>query len=403
MSQLMNRLCKCTVAVATAALVVAPAASADDWVAKWSNGHKIENKDKGHKLKFGGRIMSDWHISDEDASLGGPDTDGTEFRRARLFFSGTVYDRIEFKAQYDFVGGAEFRDMWIAVKQKWDGGKGKFKIGHFKEYYSLEEQTSSKYITFLERSMPVNAFAPGRNSGIGFEGQSGDNFNYGFGYFYDSDDFGESVDEDRTNLTGRVVWRPVFDDGNIFHIGVGAHLRDYGDGTARFRVRPEQHLTDRFVDTGSFSADEATFLNLELAGVFGSFWAAGEYHTVDVDAPLFGDPTFDGLYLQAGYFLTGESRAYKTSSGAFNRIKPDSNFGDGGGAWEIAFRFSTIDLSDEAISGGEEDNLSLALNWYLNPVTRLMLNYVTAEVDNDAAGEPEGDADYIMLRAQIDF
>ena len=73
-----------------AALLLAPVAVADDWVAKWSNGHKIENGDKGHKLKFGGRIMADYQFADSDTFTV---EDGFEFRRARLFFSGTIYER----------------------------------------------------------------------------------------------------------------------------------------------------------------------------------------------------------------------------------------------------------------------------------------------------------------------
>lgn len=376
-----------------ALLILAPAAQADDWVSKWSNGHKIENSDKGHKLKFGGRLMADFQFADVDDSLG-DEEDGFEFRRARLFMSGTVYNNVQFKVQYDFAGGdADFKDAWLALKQDW----GKIKIGHFKEHFSLEELTSSKYITFLERSLPVAAFAPSRNSGVAIEGKSGNKFNWGVGYYYDANGFGVSTSEDRTNLTGRIAFRPLYDDGNLFHIGIGASLKDY-DGSTRFRTRPESHFTGRYVDTGTFAADDATLLNLELATVMGPWWAAAEYITVDVDSAANGDPSFDGFYVQTGFFLTGESRAFKTSSGAFNRIKPNANWGsDGGGAWELKARYSTIDLTDGAINGGEEDNFSVGLNWYLNPVTRLMIDYVSADVDD------VGDANFILVRWAIDF
>ncbi len=380
-------------AALAALLALAPAAQADDWVAKWSNGHKIESKEKGHKLKFGGRLQADFQFADVDEQVA-TEEDGFEFRRARLFMSGTVYGNVEFKVQYDFAGGdADFKDAWLALKQDW----GKIKIGHFKEHFSLEELTSSKYISFLERSLPVQAFAPSRNSGVGFEGKNGDKFNWGVGYYYDSDDFGVSTSEDATNFTGRVAFRPVYEEGSLFHIGIGATIKDY-DGTTRVRVRPESHFTGRYVDTGTFAADGATNLNLELATVQGPFWAAAEYFTSDVDAPASGDPSFGGFYVQAGYFLTGESRAFKTSEGAFDRIKPSANWGkDGSGAWEIKARYSTLDLNDAAIAGGEETNISVGLNWYPNPVTRLMLDYINADVDD------VGDANFILMRWQVDF
>lgn len=382
-----------TTALAAAALfALAPAVQADDWVSKWSNGHKIENKDKGHKLKFGGRLMADYTFADVDDSLGGQD-DGFEFRRARIFFSGTVYDRVEFKVNYDFAGGdADFKDVYIALKQDW----GKVKFGHFKEHFSLEEMASSKYITFLERPTPTQAFAPSRNSGVALEGAVDDAINWGVGYYYDADGFGDSTNEDATNLTGRIGWRPFYEDEAYLHVGAAVTFKDH-PGSVRYRARPEAHLADRYVNTGTFAADDTTIFNAEIAGATGPFWYAGEYYSADVSASAFGDPTFSGYYASAGYFLTGETRPFKTSAGAWNRVKPNSNFGEGGGAWEVAARFSNIDLTDAGISGGEQDGLTVALNWYLNPVTRLMIDYVTADVDDI------GDASFFLVRWQVDF
>ncbi|MEM8964657.1 MAG: porin, partial [Acidobacteriota bacterium] len=88
----------------------------------------------------------------------------------------------------------------------------------------------------------------------------------------------------------------------------------------------------------------------------------------------------------------------KNSSGSWNRIKPNANWGmGGGGAWEIAGRYSNINLNDGNISGGEMDVFTLALNWYPNPATRLMINYVLSDVDG------VGEADFILLRLQFDF
>lgn len=382
--------------ILAALLVLAPAAQADDWVAKWSNGHKIENSDKGHKLKFGGRVMADFQFADVDDNIANEEN-GFEFRRARLFFSGTVYGNVEFKVNYDFAGGdADFKDVWIGFKQDW----GKIKIGHYKENFSIEEMMSSKYLSFLERSLPVQAFAPSRNSGVGLEGSQGDTLNWGVGYFYDADGFGDSTSEDATNFTGRIGYRPVYENkgANMFHIGAAFHLRDF-DSTARFRARPESHFAGRYVDTGSFVADSATILGLELATVQGPWWGAAEYITADVDASSVGDPTFGGFYVQTGYFLTGEHRAFKPSGGVFNRIKPNANWGkDGGGAWEIKARYSTLDLTDGAIAGGEQDNFSVGVNWYVNPVIRLLVDYVSADVDG-----VDGDANFILVRWQVDF
>lgn len=386
-------------ACALAALALVPAASAqDDWSVKWSNGHTMVSEDKAFSLKFGGRIQADYTFVSEDDELSDlVEGDGFEFRRARLFFEGTVYERIEFKAQYDFAGAGDptFKDVWIGI----DSDAGLLQFGHFKEPFSLEELTSSKYLAFLERSMPVEAFAPSRNAGVGFSG-GGETINYGVGAFYDTDDFGTSIDEDDVDVTGRIGFRPLYrkDGARVLHVGVAATRKDRA-GTLRFRARPEAHFSGRFVDTGGFPGDSATILGGELAGIFGPFWVSGEYITADTDAPMVGDPSFDGAYVQAGYYLTGEHRRFKPAAGAFDRQKPKSDFGseNGAGAWEIVARWSTLDLTDAGIEGGEQDNISVGLNWYLNPVTRMMLNYVLADVDL------LGEADFVLLRWQVDF
>ncbi len=104
----------------------------------------------------------------------------------------------------------------------------------------------------------------------------------------------------------------------------------------------------------------------------------------------------------ASYFLTGEHRKYKESSGAFSRVKPKSNFLDGKGglgAWEVAARYSEIDLNDPdaGILGGEVRDFTVGVNWHLNPNARVMLNYVMSELHH------VGDADIVAMRFQVDF
>lgn len=388
-----------------------PATADDDWTVKWSNGFKVESADKQFKLSFGGRVQADYTFASADRELEdafGADAfeDGFEFRRARLFVSGTIYERVAFKAQYDFGGGdASFKDVWIALVQDW----GQVRFGHFKEYFSLEEQTSSKYLALLERSLPVEAFSPSRNSGVGVHG-GGDRVNWGIGYFYDADDFGVSSSEDNTNLTARVAFRPLLEDEGrrLIHLGAAVSSKDTGS-TFRFRARPEAHFTTRLIDTGSFDADSALLLGAEIAGVFDRFWFAGEWIQNDVDAPAVGDPTFDGYYAQVGFFLTDDYRRYKAGDGAFDRQKPGSPWlsDGGGGAWEIVARVSSLDLTDEGIVGGEQDNFTVGVNWYPNPATRLMINYVNADVDfpvEEPAGAIESaSADFILVRWQVDF
>ncbi len=396
-------------------LLSTPSASADDdWKVEWSNGHKVESSDKAFKLKFGGRIQADYIFASQDDELDGllgedAFQDGFEFRRARFFFSGTIYERISFKAQYDFAGGdAAFKDVWISVDNEW----GDLKFGHFKEPMSLNELTSSKYLAFLERAMPVEFFVPSRNSGVGAGGSS-DRVSWGVGAFYDADGFGVSEDEGRMNMTGRLVFRPLYEEKGkrLFHVGLAASQKEVEDGgTLRFRGRMGNHFGPRPVDSGSFAADDALVLGVEFAGVANRFWYAGEYYDVDVSTPAgsavaVADPSLDGWYVQGGFFLTDDYRRYKSSSGAWDRQKPSSPWMSGGGkgAWEIAFRYAEVDVTEaltDPADPGEMSNITVGLNWYPNPATRLMINFVTAEVEGPGL---DGSIDSVLVRWQVDF
>jgi len=118
-------------------------------------------------------------------------------------------------------------------------------------------------------------------------------------------------------------------------------------------------------------SDQVDLLSLEAAWINGPISLQGEYITANADRTDGSeDVDLDGYYVQAIYFLNGEHRNYKTSEAAFSRVKPKENFSYGGlGAWEIAARYSELDLNDQDITGGELRNITGGLNWYLNPNT----------------------------------
>ena len=139
----------------------------NDFRVYWKEGIRMDSWDGDFKLKLGGRLMADFGWIDGSAiegDLGTDLEDGAEFRRARLYAAGDIYKELAFKLQFDFAGGhAAAKDIYLKFKKVPVAGN--VTVGHFKEPFSLEELTSSKYITFMERALP-NAFAPGRNMGI---------------------------------------------------------------------------------------------------------------------------------------------------------------------------------------------------------------------------------------------
>jgi phosphate-selective porin OprO and OprP len=343
-------------------------------------------------IEVGGRLQLDLAIYDEDvATL----NDGTEFRRARVFVEGELMEDWEFKAQYDFAEDSiTMKDAYI----RYTGlPSGSLTIGQFKQPFSLEELTSSKYITFMERSLP-NAFAIGRRVGIGYA-NFGDRFGFQASVFGQSAGAGDNGDEG-FGAGARVTFTPLREDQRLVHLGLAISSESPEDditSAVRFRARPESHVSDvRLVDTGTLSnVDSIGRIGIEAAAVFGAFSIQSEYITTAISRDTgFADYDLDGYYVYGSWFLTGESRPYK--NGAFGRVSPGADTG----AWELALRYSELNLNDGSLAGGEERNISLGVNYYLSRNLRFMGNYII--VDTDAAAGDD-DPNVLQFRVSMDF
>lgn len=352
----------------------------------------IEATSGDFSFELGGRIQLDYAYFDEDTV---EMTDGFEFRRARLFAEGSLYGDWEYKAQYDFAGDAvSTKDLYVRYTG-FDAGN--ITIGHFKQPFSLNELTSSKYITFMERALP-NAFATGRRIGVGYNMASGAST-------FAASIYGQGADESVAGDEGmgvgaRYTFAPMSGEGNVLHFGAAIAQEEAPDSATdsiRFRERPEAHLAERLVDTGNISDVDGLFkAGVEAAWVSGPFSLQGEYMMADV-ARQNGQPDvgFDGYYAFASFFLDGAtSRPYK--DGAFGRVKAN-------GVWELAARYSSINLDDvsNGVAGGELSDITIGANYYVNPNLRFMFNYVMAEAEY-AAGITE-EPNVLEMRLSFDF
>ena len=376
-----------------------------DYNVTWNHGFKFSGQNNDFNLKFGGRIMNDWGWFSKDDGVQdsiGDLSGGTEFRRARLFNSGTIYSNIRYKLQLDFAGGeAEAKDIFIEVTKIPFAGN--IKVGHFKEPFGLETQTSSKYISFMERSF-ATVYAPSRNTGLMLHNtylQS--RLSWQLGWFKNADDFGSytSLNPDEGNsLTARIAGLPFKNNENnrLLHLGLGYSYRGKMDEPYNISARPEAHLAEKYVTTGDIKdPNKVSLFNTELAFVSGPFALQGELFrsSVAVNSESYA---LDGGYAQISYVVTGEDKAYKNPAGGFGRLSPENNFSSkekGAGALELALRYSTIDLSER--NGGKMNGITGGISWYLNPSVRIMANY--GRIDLKA----KGSTDILQMRFQLDF
>jgi phosphate-selective porin OprO/OprP len=371
----------------------------------FDHGLRMKSADGDFAFKMGGRVYFDWVYFNEDddyLTTMSPIADGTEFRTARVYMSGTIYENVEFKGQYDLSGGAvKFKDVYFGIK-KIPGTQIGFRVGHFKQPFGMSETTSSKYISFMERPMTAG-FAPSRKSGMMLHGLLADGrATWAASVYRNSNAQGKVQADGEYNGAARLTfeaWKN--DEGDAVHLGAAVTRRSDNSDATSFALQPEAHLAPA---VGEINVPAKTWdlFDFEFAATVQRFSLQSEYLMIQTQAPTGSeDASFDSYYVQGGVFLTGEHRPYK--HGNFSRVSPRKNVtADGGsGAVELLARYGRTDLSDTpSYDAGKLTGLSFGLNWYLNPNSRVMLNVVRSRAETPAV---DGAITAFMTRFQIDF
>lgn len=352
-----------------------------------------------------GRLMVDAGVVDapdaiSDAGLGF----ANEIRRARIGVAGNLPGDFAYKIEVDFADGeVELTDALLA----YETGDATFTIGQHNNFQGLEELTSSRFLSFMERAAFTDAFGFERRVGLSGQYEAG-NLLLQAGVFTANVDDLTSDENNSWGLDGRAVFAPKFGDTRL-HFGGSVHYRELNDAndSVRYRQRPHLHITDtRFINTGAIAAESETGYGLEAAAISGPFHFASEAFWQQVEQPGLADPTFFGGYVEAGLFLTpGDTRGYKGFK--FDRVKPANPLGEGGiGALQFNVRYDYLDLVDAGIVGGTQNAYAASLIWTPTAYTRFMLDYSHVRYD-DAVIAAGANRDYSVnafgVRAQVDF
>lgn len=379
----------------------------DGLFAYWKNGARLDSANGNFKIHVGGFIQNDYNFFAENIdfqdAFDRQFEAGTQFRRARLLAEGTIYKNVDFKAEYDFAGGAVgFRNVWLAFKGL---PVGTLTVGSMKQPFGLEELTPDLFVSFMERSAPSTAFAPAYDTGFQLSNTFADErYAWQAGVFREAGANGDDIGNTQSgewNGSARIAGRPwMSEDKNDFlHVGAAVLTREPANDMLAFRAIPELIMGGTVVDTGTIPSRKAWLFEVETAFQSGPFTVIGEYYQANVKVLDDGSVTFKGWSLEGSWFLTDDHRGYNAARATFDRVVPKKNWdGDGGiGALQLVARVDGIDLDDEEIEGGKMRIASLGLNWYVNPSTKVMLAVVRPHVDG--VGSLWG----IEARFQIDF
>ena len=432
--------------------------------AKWNHGIELQSADKKFKVHVGGRVQLDssWYGLPQSVNnnINIPYGDGVDFRRARLRADGTMYETIDWAAEFDFVNSARVRnqpvsatnpgffdetltaptDLWVQFREL--PRFGTVRIGNQKEAIGFEHLTSSRFLPFMERSFNqdtfyggnFNGFAPGiqvtKNYGCDDDGL------IQYGIFKPVNNvFSFNTGDGDYSLVSRFTRLLNYEDEGqrLTHVGLsfrnatGVSQAGVPGRIQGFRTRDALRSglsADWPVPAGiSLFGDEVRWLNGEFVMVRGQWTLQSEYlfsfyndARTTFAGPDVGTVAYHGGYIQVLRYLTCDYDHYNKKTGVFERVVPTNNFvrcgttSDGScggwGAWQAGLRYNYLDLNDEGLNGGQLHNLTWGLNWYLNPNLKFQWNYITTyrnvdDVPAFAAGS--GVIHGVGMRVAFDF
>ena len=350
-------------------------------------------------LCIGGLLQADYRYFNYDNE--DPGKNGFDLRRVRMLLKGSMLRHFDYKFEYEFEGAGSRRllDAYVDANLLKEAS---FRIGQFKTPYSFEWLTKDKNLVFAERSMGVY-LTPGRDLGVMAHGSLWqDAINYGIGLFNgDGMDDATTGDEDSPEWVGRLVVSPFkhWSKPALEHLQVGGSFGYSKIDRTNVNVTVKTTGLTSFFNVASSAkfniirdADTRTRYGAELAWTYGPLLLSGEYFRLDfkditTSADQF-DAKLEDYYISLLWMLTGERPVLR--NGILQPIQPDQSLWNGGwGGLGLAVRYDVFKADDSVYdnliivgnSVAEAKAYSVALNWYLDPYVKLILDYTNTKFD----------------------
>jgi phosphate-selective porin OprO/OprP len=351
--------------------------------------------------------------------------DGTDFRRARLGLDGTAFGDWDYRVLFDFGGsGVENSGQLYETWVQYTGFKPfRIRAGAFSPSIGMEDQASTSGMPFMERSVAEDL---ARGLAAGDTRLAAQVYGYGDTWLVSGAVTGRTIGVintgttaavpqtfgDQVGFVGRAAFVPLHGDDWLVQVGAHGSYVDRpanGTGPAANGVTPlsgrvialsntQQLRVDgtKLLNTGNIDASHADTVGLEFGAQKSNLLVQAEYEDFGVArTDVHSNPNFTGYYIEGLWTMTGEPRTYNHQTAAFDAPIPAHPFSwDAGtwGAWELGARYSDMNLNYHqgvagkaqpatGIRGGEEQNVSLDLNWYPNSVIKFMLDYEHVHID----------------------
>ncbi|MBC2714538.1 MAG: hypothetical protein HF978_04440 [Desulfobacteraceae bacterium] len=390
-----------------------------------------DNSGNSIKFKFGGIFQVDYRYYTEDERA----DNRFLVRRSQIEFTGWLNEWLKLNIEYELK---DIPDQLLDTYAEVSFDSQTLRIGHFKKPFSLEVQNAEDVQYFAERSMGV--FLGGeRDVGVMLHGSLFKaHMHYAGGLFNaETDDVANRGDgHDAPELVGRLVFSPFVHLSSGFlkylQVGASASYAKINLGNLDFKVKTSGMIdTNRYIYVLSHDtkfgvlqdADARWRIGAEAAWAWKSLALQGEYVRLTyTNLKPAGDPARDAdfatWYISAIYFLTGEQPEF--CNGILKAVPPIHSFNLENGKYgglALALRVDHFDGDKDWIhpsanvSVDNADGYSIALNWLLLPVHRIILDYTYTDLSDPirVRVHPDGSVDYInkenvvTLRYSIDF
>lgn len=370
---------------------------ADDFAISYDqHGLLISRNDGEYAVNLFGYLEADFLKFTNDQNLL---HSGTNIRYAMLYLNTTIK-----KDWHCFIGYALSMRQLLDAYITYTGFSNQIiQIGEFTPDVGFSNWTRHFDINFLEWPLPVYIFSPGYPQGINylFYGKylagavsvfSGSNLEY---YATKTNPLG---------ATGRVFLSPIHETTKVLHLGISNWWqRPNCSNTVFFGTTPEANSHDNEMLVATGPIEQVSYYDIisgEFVGVSGPWSVQTEYYLNNVQRRLGEDNLhFSGFYTTLGYFFTGESMNYVYPYGVFTG---PTSYGGKYGVWQILARYSELNLNDKTIQGGKENNITLGLNWFVNPFVTFKFNVIRAAA-HPAFNGNNVNAMIYATRAQIQF
>lgn len=358
---------------------------------EWDNGLKFKSADGATSIRVGGRIHYDVAFikhSQELDSLAGPAADKLEVRRARLAFEGILKNAVKYEFEFTFGETIEYADLYVGFLKV--PFLEQLSVGHFREPFGMEENTSSNSIVFMERSM-TSSFAPGRNAGIMAQKTLfAERMRIYGGVFRITNALGSDLEaEGKHSVTGRLAYFPVWDStrNKTLHVGLASNIYSPPNSTYLLNVENPTHTGDRYLQSGKIEdvqhvhniGSEAGFSNKRFTLQSEYMHSFVRINKVVATEIIDRVREFNSFYVMTSFFIGEGRRQYDKQKNSFSSITIG---GDKRNIWELALRYSQIHLRESAENIRRMSDITAGINWYYSENWRIMFNYIHSRIQD---------------------